>query len=76
MPRARPVGHGLGGRPRRPRKPGELVSLTLRVTAGDRDAIQAAAGRAGLSISGWVVAMATQPTVTITIDRKRTPPPA
>ena len=69
MPRARPQGHGLGGRPRRPRQPGELVSLSLRVTAADREAIQAAAGRAGLSISGWIVQMAAAPLLTIKVER-------
>jgi uncharacterized protein (DUF1778 family) len=56
--RARPQGHGLGGRPRRARDPDEIVTLTLRLTAADRDAIQAAAQAAGLSASGWAAAMA------------------
>lgn len=60
MPRARPQGHGLGGRPRRPRDPDEIVTLTLRITAADRDAIQAAAQAAGLSASGWAAAIGVQ----------------
>lgn len=60
MPRARKPGHGLGGRPRQKRKPGELVTLTLRMTAAQREAVTDAAKSSGFSVSGWVVEMATR----------------
>lgn len=58
MTRAREPGHGLGGRPRQKRKPNELVTLTLRMTAAQREAVSQAAKAAGFSVSGWVVHLA------------------
>lgn len=58
MTRAREPGHGLGGRPRQKRKPNELVTLTLRMTAAQREAVSAAAKSAGFSVSGWIVHLA------------------
>lgn len=66
MPRARPPGHGLGGRPRRERLPDDLVTLTLRLTSAQREAVTVAAREAGLSISGWLVAQA---------EKRETPEP-